>query len=154
MNDRVFNRRQKILIAFWCALVPVVGVLLHRCGYAVFDRIADTLLEISIPLLGLVLVTVSVIATVLDKPLIKRLNQTNAFYSLNQNLYILMVLLFVGSVAGAVLRHINYQNVALVINVMVLTLIAGIFVLFWYAFTRFLRMMRHINQTENGARQS
>lgn len=152
MNNRIFNRWQKSCISFWCVLVPVVGGWLSHVGCVSFDHLADTLLEISIPLLGLVLVTVSVISPVLDKPLIKRLNRTNAFYSLNRNLYFLMVLLFIGSVAGAVLRHVNYASIAFVINLLILVLIASIFTFFWYAFTRFLRMMRNINHSENIAK--
>lgn len=146
MKRIVFNSRQKRWILFWWASVPTVGGWLSCSGYANFFSLSQTLLDISVPLLGTVVVTYSILFGLLNTSLIKRLKETNAFYSLNKNLYWLTISVFFGAVAGAILQHNNFQNplASFVIDIVVLWWIAHIFILFWYAFTRLLRTMPYI----------
>lgn len=146
---KMFNNRQWTVIGLWLVAVLGSGALLRYCGYLDLDRIASTLLEVSVPLMGFVLTTIAITSSVLGSTLLKRLRENGAYDSLISNLYYLLIFLFVGSIAGIALRHVNYKDLPTailnIIDTVILLLLTAIFLLFWYASTRFVRMMKYVD---------
>jgi hypothetical protein len=148
-HKKVFSKKQKKIFLGWVICVIVLGYFLISNQYGKIDKILDNFVTFNSILLGFVLTCFTIISSMLGEKVTKKLQETNAYYSLMTNFYWLMNLLFFNLVVSFVIQFLDYQNSDLKSIYIDLTLIADItlvFLLLWYAVSRISRVMRSVNK--------
>lgn len=149
MKHKIFNKKQKITIFSWLVLVVVLGYFLISNQYGNIDKILDSFIAFNSILLGFVLTCFTIISSMLGEKVTKKLQETNAYYSLMTNFYWLMNLLFFNLVVSFVFQFFDYRDSKFkntYIDLMLIADIALIFLLLWYAISRIARVMRSIDK--------
>lgn len=85
----------------------------------------------------------------LGEKVTKKLQETNAYYSLMTNFYWLMNLLFFNLIVSFILQFFDYQNSkfkSIYIDTLLIIDITLVFLLLWYAISRISRVMRSVNK--------
>ncbi|CAC9604889.1 hypothetical protein [uncultured Gammaproteobacteria bacterium] len=137
---------------FWLILVIFLGYFLISNQYGKIEKILDNFITFNSILLGFVLTCFTIISSMLGEKVTKRLQETNAYYSLTTNFYWLMNLLFFNLVISFILQFFDYQNSkfkSIYIDLILIIDITLVFLLLWYAISRIARVMRSINKITN-----
>ncbi len=149
MKNKIFNKKQKAVIFFWIILSVVLGYFLISNQYAKIEKILESFITFNSIMLGFVLTCFTIISSMLGEKVTKKLQETNAYYSLTTNFYWLMNLLFFNLVISFILQFFDYQNSkyqSIYIDSALIADIALVFLLLWYAISRIARIMRSVNK--------
>ncbi len=149
MKHKIFNKKQKVVILFWLILSVVLGYFLISNQYAKIEKILESFIVFNSIILGFVLTCFTIISSMLGEKVTKKLQETNAYYSLTTNFYWLMNLLFFNLVISFILQFFDYQNSkyqSIYIDLVLVADITLVFLLLWYAISRIARVMRSINK--------
>lgn len=149
MKHNIFNKKQKQIISLWLILSVCVGYFSIHSQYGGIKIILDGFTTFNSILLGFVLTCFTIMSSILGDKVTKKLQETNAYYSLTTNFYWLMNLLFFNLVVGFIIQFFDYQNSKfknIYIDVILIADIALIFLLLWYAISRIARVMRSIDK--------
>lgn len=140
-----FSLWQYIKIFSWLLGSAVIGWHGLSEGYLNLEKVTPHFLEFNFILLGFALTSLSIIGSVLGRPLVKELQKYNAYFSLMTNFYLLIVVLMLNSILAFVMLMIKYDHSVFGFNLFLIVDITLVFLLLWFSATRFARMMRNIS---------
>jgi hypothetical protein len=149
MKHKIFSKEQTTIMAIWMALMVVCGYFLMSNQFGKIDKILDNFIVFSSITLGFVLTCYTIIASLLGDKVTKKLQETNAYYSLMTNFYWLMNLLFFNLVISFILQFLDYQKSeykSIYIDLILIADITFMFLLLWYAISRMARVMRSVDK--------
>jgi Na+-driven multidrug efflux pump len=149
MKHKIFNKKQKKILLFWIICTPILGYFLITNQYGKIDKIMNNFVTFNSILLGFVLTCFTIISSMLGEKVTKKLQETNAYYSLMTNFYWLMNLLFFNLIVSFILQFFDYQNSkfkSIYIDTLLIIDITLVFLLLWYAISRISRVMRSVNK--------
>lgn len=152
MKHIIFSKKQKLIIFFWLVLNTCAGYILISNQYGNTQKILDNFTIFNLIILGFVLTCFTIISSTLGEKVTKKLQETNAYYSLATNFYWLMNLLFFNLVISFILQFFDYKNSkfqSIYIDLILIADITLVFVLLWYAISRIARVMRSIDRISN-----
>ncbi len=139
--SKVFNQRQKYNIYFWTLISVVLGHFLISNQCVKIEKTFDIFFTSSISLV--ILAFVSIPYLIISGEIMKKLQETNAYYSLISNFYWIVSLLFFNWVIGWVFWFFGlhkYQNIY--IDLMLIADMSLLSLLIWYAISRTMRVIR------------
>ena len=120
--------------------------------YASVDEIVVNFTNFNLILLGFVLTFFTITSSLLGNELVKRLQETSAYYSLMTNFYWLIILLFVNLVFSFIFNFFGYLSLNFrntYTDLIIVFDISLLFILLWYAISRLARVLRSIKITLN-----
>lgn len=146
-NKKVFSKKQKRIISWWLLIAVLLGWHAISNQYGSIDKIVIDFTYFNLILLGFVLTFFTITSSLLGNELTKRLQDTNAYYSLMTNFYWLVVLLFFNLVVSFIFQFFSYLESSyrnIYTDLIVVFDISFLFLLFWYAISRLSRFIKNI----------
>ncbi len=146
-TKKAFSKKQKIIISIWLLIAVLLGWHAILNQYGSVDKIVTNFTNFNLILLGFVLTFFTITSSLLGNELTKRLQDTNAYYSLMTNFYWLIVLLFFNLVASFIFQFFGYLELSYrrtYTDLIIIFDVALLFLLLWYAISRLSRFIKNI----------
>jgi hypothetical protein len=141
MKQRITSTKQLKRSAFWLLLSAFVGYYALKNQLIDLNKVYDSFLTFNSILMGFVITALTITGSTLGTPLVKELQKNGSYYSLITNFYWLFILLFINTIFGFIFL-LSKITAHWFIDFLVLIDITLLLILFWYAISRLVRLVR------------
>ncbi len=143
MKQRITSNKQLVVGSLWLLLSVFFSYHALNNQWVDLTKVYAQFLTFNSILMGFVITALTITGSTLGAPLIKELQKNGSYYSLLTNFYWLFILLFLNTIFGFgfLLKQITLYWF---IDLLILTDITLLLILFWYAISRLVRIMRAI----------